>query len=65
MQQLADKQFERLKANPRDPSLHFTAVGRFRSVRVGDHYRALGVDVDDGVLWWWIRTHAEYDRLVG
>jgi hypothetical protein len=40
-------------------------VGRFWSVRVGAHYRALGVDVEDGVLWFWIGTpHAEYDALI-
>jgi hypothetical protein len=62
---LADKSFELLKADPRHPSLQFKRVGRFRSVRVGLHYRALGVDVPDGVLWFWIGTHAEYDALIG
>jgi len=61
---LADKCFELLKADPSHPSLRFKRVGRFRSVRVGLHYRALGVDVDDGVLWFWIGSHAEYDDLV-
>lgn len=61
----ADRSFELLKANPQHPSLHVKRVGRFRSVRVGLHYRALGVDADGGVLWFWIGTHAEYDALVG
>jgi hypothetical protein len=65
IRELGDKQFELLKTNPRHPSLHYKVVGRFRSARVGQHYRALGVDVEDGVLWWWIGTHADYDRLVG
>ena len=65
VRQLADRQFELLKQDPRHPSLHFKRVGRFHSVRVGLHYRALGVDTDDGVVWFWIGTHAEYDRLVG
>jgi hypothetical protein len=64
VQQLADKCFDLLKADPTHPSLHFKHVGRYRSVRVGLHYRALGVDVDDGVLWFWIGTHAEYDDVV-
>jgi hypothetical protein len=34
-------------------------------VRVGAHYRALGVDVEGGVLWFWIGSHADYDRLIG
>jgi hypothetical protein len=61
---LADKQFALLKQDPRHPSLHFKRVGRFHSVRVGAHYRALAVDVPDGVLWFWIGSHAEYDRIV-
>jgi hypothetical protein len=24
-----------------------------------------GVDVEGGILWFWIGEHAEYDRLVG
>ena len=64
IQRLADKQFELLKADPRHPSLHFKTVDRFHSVRVGAHYRALGVDASDGILWFWIGTHAEYDHVV-
>jgi len=52
---LADKQFELLKTDPRHPSLHFKRVARFHSVRVGSHYRALAVDAPDGV---------RYDRIV-
>jgi hypothetical protein len=62
---LADKNFALLKADPRHPSLHFKRIGSVWSARVGDHYRALGTDVDDGILWFWIGTHAEYDRIVG
>jgi len=63
-QALADKPFALMKSNPRHPSLHFKRVGRFSSARVGAHYRALGVDTPDGLLWFWIGTHAEYDRTV-
>jgi hypothetical protein len=27
-------------------------------------YRALAVEVDDGLLWFWVGTHAEYDKLL-
>jgi len=60
----ADLAFELLKANPRHPSLHFKQVGRFWSARVGLQYRALGVDASDGIVWFWIGTHAEYDKLI-
>jgi hypothetical protein len=54
-----------LKQDPRHPSLHFKKVGRFWSVRVGGHHRALGVEASDGLLWFWIGSHADYDRLLG
>jgi hypothetical protein len=54
-----------LKLDPRHPSLHFKRTGVLWSVRVGEHYRALGKDVPGGVQWFWIGTHDEYDRLIG
>jgi hypothetical protein len=62
---VADKNYGLLKDNARHPSLHFKKIGSVWSVRVGDHYRALGHDVDDGIQWFWIGTHADYDKLVG
>lgn len=60
----ADSAFELLKSDPRHPSLHLKKAGRFWSVRVGLHHRAIGVDAPDGILWVWIGTHASYDRLL-
>jgi len=60
----ADRAFALLKEHPHHPSLHFKTVGRYRSVRIGAHYRALAVEVEDDLLWVWIGTHADYDRLV-
>jgi len=42
---LADKNFALLKYDPQHPSLHFKRLGSLWSVRVGEHYRALGTDV--------------------
>jgi hypothetical protein len=64
IQQLARSNFELLKTNPRHPSLHFKKAGRYWSVRVGLAYRALGIDVEGGILWSWIGSHAEYDKLI-
>ena len=61
----ADKNFQLLQTNPTHSSLHFKAIGKYRSVRVGPRYRALGVEVEDGVLWFWIGSHAEYDKMLG
>ena len=61
---LADKNFQLLKANPKHPSLHFKKIRRLWSVRVGAHYRALGLDKPEGVVWFWIGSHADYDKLL-
>jgi hypothetical protein len=50
IRRLADRSFEQLKADERHPSLHLKKIGKFFSVRVGAHYRALGVAVDDGIV---------------
>jgi hypothetical protein len=64
VQNLARKNYGLLKHDPRHPSLHYKQIGRFRSVRVGEHYRALGVEGREAIVWFWIGTHAEYDRLI-
>jgi hypothetical protein len=62
---LADKNFSLLKKDPQHPSLHFKRIDRFYSVRVGISYRALGMTTTDGVVWFWIGNHSEYDKLLG
>ena len=65
IQELADKNFELLKANLSHRSLRFKKVGKYRAVRVGLHYRALAMEAGEDLLWFWIGTHSEYDKLVG
>jgi len=66
-QQLAIKNYHLWRRDPHHPSLHFRRLqggaDRF-SVRIGDHYRALGILTADAITWVWIGTHGEYDRLV-
>ena len=62
---VADKNFELLKSDPKHPSLHFKRLGKLWSVRVGEHHRALGHDVEGGIQWFWIGSHADYDRIAG
>ncbi len=61
---LARKSYELLKENPHHPSLHLKQINNYRSVRIGLHYRALGIDIEDGILWFWIGTHTDYDKLL-
>lgn len=65
IQELADKNYNLLKASPNHRSLHLKKVGRYWSVRIGKKHRALAVQIEEGLLWFWIGTHAEYDRWVG
>jgi len=55
--------------NPFHPSLHFKQViddePPVYSVRIGKGYRALAArETNDQVDWFWIGSHAEYDRLL-
>ena len=65
--ELADKNFNLLKSDPYHPSLHFKKVDDKRklwSVRIGSQYRALGTEKSEGILWFWIGTHSEYDKIL-
>jgi len=53
-----------LKADPYHPSLHLKRIDRVWSVRVGAHYRALGMDASEAIVWFWIGSHSDYDKLV-
>jgi len=67
IQELADRKFELLKSNPRHPSLHLKKIGKKKplwSARIGLHYHALGREKPEGIVWFWIGTHAEYDKLI-
>jgi hypothetical protein len=64
IRKLADQAFGRLKEDPTYPALRFRKIGRFWSARVGEHYRALAIEAPDGLVWFWIGTHADYDKLV-
>ena len=64
VQKLAERKFALLKTNPAHPALRLKKVGKYWSARVGRKYRALGVKVGEGLVWFWIGTHAEYDKLL-
>lgn len=64
VQELADRSFALLKADPNHPSLHFKKIGTIWSVRVGLHYRAMAIEEGEDRAWFWIGSHGEYDKLV-
>ena len=68
VQRQARAAYRLFRADPRHPSLRLKQVhptAPVVSVRVGARHRALGRrEAGDAVVWFWIGTHAEYDRLV-
>jgi hypothetical protein len=63
-QELAAGSYETLKRDPRHPALHFNKVGPYWSVRIGLHLRSLAVRDGDVFVWFWIGTHADYDKFI-
>jgi hypothetical protein len=67
IKRLARKNYQIWKASPQHPSIDFKRVGKKSSVysiRVGIGWRALGLKQRDTILWFWIGSHAEYDRML-
>ena len=64
IQTKAKKNFELLKTNASHPSLHFKKINQFRTVRVGLRFRALAIESENDLIWFWIGSHAEYDKMV-
>ena len=67
IQQLARKNYGLWRENPTHPGIQFKLVGKRKpvySIRVGIGWRALGLKVDDGMVWFWIGSHAEYMKLL-
>jgi len=55
------------QSNPAHPGLQFKKLegeDNIYSIRIGLEYRALGAMRKDRIVWYWIGSHSEYDRLV-
>lgn len=55
------------QTDPAHPGLRFKQVHPTPptySVRVGIGYRAVGILAGDTVTWFWIGSHADYDKLL-
>ena len=66
-QRQAREAYRLFKENPAHPGLHFKRVHPeppTYSARVGISYRAVGAVEGDVITWFWIGTHAEYDKLL-
>ena len=67
VQAQARRGYQLWRVNPRHPSLRFKPIRGHQglySVRVGLGWRAVGTLEGDTVTWFWIGSHAEYDKLI-
>ena len=63
----ANRAYSLFRSNPGHPGLQFKKVddgNLIYSARVGLGYRALGQMDGDDIVWFWIGSHADYDRLL-
>ena len=60
----ARKAYRLWQENPRHSSLRFAPKGDYWSVRVSQGWRALGRMHEGGMVWFWIGSHDEYERLI-
>ncbi len=64
----AREAYKLFRQNPNHPGLRFKKVHSTApvfSVRVTIDYRAVGILDGEELVWFWIGSHAEYDKLLG
>jgi len=63
----AKKAYANFKKNPYHPGLHFKRVHSTRpifSLRITKDYRAVGIQHDKQIIWFWIGSHGDYNKLL-
>jgi len=64
VQKLAREKYALCKRDPYHRSLQFEERRNgICVVRIGQHYRALGLREGDIIAWFWIGTHEDYNRF--
>ena len=61
------KAYLQFKKDPYYPSLSFKQIHSTKpifSVRVSVDYRGLGLLKNNEIIWFWIGSHADYDKLI-
>ena len=60
--------YRQFKEDPSHPSLRFKKVHPdlpIYSARITKNYRAVGQLDGDTVIWFWVGSHADYDKFLG
>ena len=67
VQRDAKRAYRLFQSNPAHPGLQFKKLegeDDIYSARIGLDYRALAVMKKDRIVWYWIGSHSDYDRMV-
>ena len=67
IQSKARKSFNVWQNNPNHKSIKFKKIHSKKeifSIRITIGYRALGIISDEEMIWFWIGSHSDYDRLI-
>ena len=63
----AQQSYKLFSQNPNHPSLRFKkvhATDPIYAARININYRTLGIVDREEIVWFWIGSHAEYDKLL-
>lgn len=63
----AKEAYKQFQEDPYYPSLHFKQVHSTRpvfSVRITKDYRAVGIIQGADIIWFWVGTHSEYNKIL-
>ncbi len=63
----AREAYRQFMENPQHPGLQFKKISNQKSVysaRINLDYRVLGVRNQDEIVWFWIGSHSDYDKLL-
>ncbi|MGQ0829601.1 MAG: ParE family toxin-like protein [Bacteroidota bacterium] len=67
IQEAARKAYGQWKVNSNHPGLQFKQIHKTQqiySVRIGLAWRGIGVKNGNTIIWFWIGSHADYDKLI-
>jgi mRNA-degrading endonuclease RelE of RelBE toxin-antitoxin system len=67
IQRQAKDAYSKFQEDPYHPSLHFKRVHSTRpiySARISRDYRSIGILKENEIIWYWIGSHSEYDKLL-
>jgi hypothetical protein len=63
----AKDSYKIFQINPYYPGLRFKQIHSTRpifSIRITKNYRAIGVIQRNAIIWFWVGSHADYERML-